>query len=275
MRRLAAALIAGTLLAVPAAFAQSGGTTVPGPGDPCPATYPGDDAKKSSIARWMARGAAVRELPDELPVIAGLAESGLRNMRLPGNRYAGYFSMHLALNDGAYRGFPRRPERQLRWFTDSAVLVRQRAIAEGHEDFGVDPDGYGLWVADIERPAPENRAGYQRYLDDARDLLRSPCRPSGVATDEAPPALRVRAARHQRGAVTLRVRCPAEPCVAGASATPHRRVRRAPAIEVPDKGATLVLSPRTRRSVRLVVTVIAVDEAGNSMRAQRPVRLRP
>ena len=43
---------------------------------PCPAVYPGDDAEKARIARWMARGAADRGLPHELPVMAGLTQSG-------------------------------------------------------------------------------------------------------------------------------------------------------------------------------------------------------
>jgi hypothetical protein len=75
--------------------------------------------------------------------MAGLAESSLRNLRSPGNPFAGFFGMHRALNKGPYRGFARDPELQLRWFTDTAVAVRQRAIAEGDEDFG--------------RPAPRTR----------------------------------------------------------------------------------------------------------------------
>ena len=148
---------------------------MPGPGDPCPAAYPGDDAKQPAIARWMARGAALRDLPQELPVMAGLAESGLRNLRTRGGSYFGFFGMHRSLNTGVYRGFPRDPELQLRWFTDTAILVRQRAIAEGDEDFGTDPSGYGLWIADVERPAPANRDGYQPYLEDADALVTGSC----------------------------------------------------------------------------------------------------
>ena len=66
------------------------------------------------------------------------------------------------------------------------MIVRQREIAEGDEDYGTDSDGYGLWIADVERPAPENRDGYQPYLDDADDLLTESCRPSDhVADDDA------------------------------------------------------------------------------------------
>jgi hypothetical protein len=265
----------GALFAIlaPGASAQTGGTAVPGPGDPCPAAYPGDDAEQSAIARWMARGAALRDLPEELPVMAGLAESGLRNLRHPGGSFFGFFGMHRSLNAGAYRGFPKDPELQLRWFTDTAVLVRQRRMAEGDEDFGVESSGYGVWIADVERPAPENRDGYQPHLDDADALLNGSCSPDGHSPDDQPPVLRTRAARRQRGAVMLRVRCPEEACVAAAGAEPRRRVRAARAVAVGAEPVTLTLAARSARGARLVVTVTAVDESGNASRAQRRVTL--
>src|SRR6186997_3010848 len=117
--------VAVALLAAAPATAQTGGTPVPGPGDPCPATYPGDDAAQKALARWMARAAALRDVPQELPVMAALAESGLRNLNRRGNPFAGFFSMHRTLNKGDYRGFPRNPQLQLDWFLDTAVIVRQ------------------------------------------------------------------------------------------------------------------------------------------------------
>ena len=268
--------VAVCLLCGPAAetaAAQSGGTPVPGPGDPCPAAYPGDDAKQPAIARWMARGAALRDLPQELPVMAGLAESGLRNLRTRGGSHYGFFGMHRSLNTGVYRGFPRDPELQLRWFTDTAILVRQRAIAEGNEDFGTDPSGYGLWIADVERPAPANRDGYQPYLEDADALVTGSCTPAGHASDDQPPALRVRAAPRQRSAIEVKVRCPGEPCMAAAAATPPRRVRASAAVEVGQEVVTLMLPARSRRGARLLVTVTAVDESGNASSASRRVTL--
>jgi hypothetical protein len=256
-----------------AASAQTGGTPVPGPGDPCPAVYPGDDARRTAIARWMARGAALRDLPDKLPVMAGLAESGLRNLRAPRGSYFGFFGMHVSLNSGPYRGFPRDPELQLRWFTDTAVLVRQRAIAEGEEDFGADESGYGRWIADVERPAPENRDGYQPYLDDASALLPRSCRPADHAPDDQPPVLRVKAARRQRDVIAVRVRCPAEPCVAAAQAEPPRRVRPAAAVPVTEGSVELTLAARSRRGARLRLRVTAVDESGNASSAERRVTL--
>jgi len=275
--RPSAALLA-LLVVVPVAAprpasAQSGGAPVPGPGDPCPAAYPGDDAGRTPIARWMARGAALSDLPEELPVMAGLAESGLRNLHTRGNPFAGFFSMHRSLDAGPYRGFRRDPELQLRWFVDTAILVRQRKIAEGDDDFGGDPSGYGLWIADVERPARRNRDGYQAYLDDAEALLTEACRPSDHEPDTQAPTLRVKAARRQRAAVVLSVRCPSEPCVAAAEAEPARRVKRARAVAVEDGAMTLTMAARRGRSTRLAVTVTAVDRSGNATEQRKWVTL--
>ena len=215
----------------------------------------------------------MRDLPQELPVMAGLAESGLRNLRHPGGSFFGFFGMHRSLNAGPYRGFPKNPELQLRWFADTAVAVRQRAIAEGDEDFGEDSEGYGLWIADVERPAPENRDGYQPYYDDAEALLNRSCRPDDHTPDAQAPVLRVRAARRQRDAITLKVRCPMETCVAGAQAEPRRRVTRAAAVTVEEKPLTLTLPARAARGARLVVTITAVDESGNATRVRRRITL--
>jgi hypothetical protein len=274
--RLVSVLVAGLALA-PCAFAQSGGggTPVPGPGDPCPAAYPGDDASQKALARWMARGAALRDLPQELPAIAALAESGLRNLNMRGNPFAGFFSMHRSLSKGPYLGFPKKPDLQLLWFLDTAVYVRQREIAEGDEDYGGDSSGYGIWVADVERPAPHNRDGYQPYLDDVQELLggRS-CLPSSHVADTGPPAVRVKASARQRDSVTLTASCPGEPCVVAAQAEPAKGVRAAAALES-DGGApvTLTLPARTRKSAKLVVTVTAVDASGNATRKEKRVTL--
>jgi hypothetical protein len=270
-------LLAGAialLLCAPSAFAQGGGgTSPPGPGDPCPAVYPGNHAKPEAIALWMARAAALRDVPEQLPVMAALAESGLRNLNARGNPFAGFFSMHRSLNKDPYRGFPKHPELQVRWFLDTAVIVRQREIAEGDEDYAGDPTAFGIWIADVERPARENRDGYQPYLDDAGKLLDKACRPSTYEPDETPPALRVAAAGRQRDVVVVRARCPREPCLVGARAEPSRRVRAAPAVASEGAAITLSLPARARHTVSLVVTVTAVDEAGNATRKRKRIRL--
>jgi hypothetical protein len=268
---LLAAAIA-PLTAAPAR-AQSGGTPVPGPGDPCPAAYPGDDAARKPLARWMARAAALRDVPQELPVMAALAESGMRNLNMKGNPFAGFFSMHRSLSKGAYRGFPRKPELQLLWFLDTAVLVRQRELAEGDDDYGTSSDGYGIWIADVERPAPQNRDGYQPYLDDAGELLTGSCLPEGHTSDSSPPALRISARGRQRDSISVTARCPREACLVGAHADPKRRVRVAPAVASAGDAVELELHARTRRSAKLVVTVTAVDKSGNATRKHKRVTL--
>ena len=97
-RALVCAVAAGVLLAPDPASAQ-GGVTSPDLDDPCPAVYPGDSASLERIARWMARGAIDRGLPRELPVMAGLAESGLRN--LSGADFDGYFGITRASTPGS------------------------------------------------------------------------------------------------------------------------------------------------------------------------------
>jgi hypothetical protein len=266
-------VVVALLAAAAPASAQTGGTPVPGPGDPCPATYPGDDATRKPVVRWMARAASLRDVPEELPVMAGLAESGLRNLNRRGNPFAGFFSMHRSLNKGDYRGFPRNPQLQLNWFLDTAVIVRQREIAEGAEDYGSTSDDYGLWIADVERPAPQNRDGYQPYFDEADELLTESCRPSDHTPDATPPALRVKISGRQRDAIAVSARCPREACVVGAEASPKRRVHVAHAVESDNERVKLTLSARARRSAKLVVTVTAVDVAGNATRKKKRVTL--
>jgi hypothetical protein len=268
---LAAAM--ALLLGAQPAFAQSGGTSPPGPGDPCPAVYPGKGAQRKTVASWMARAAALRDVPEQLPVMAALAESGLRNLNKRGNPFAGFFSMHRSLDKGTYRGFRKDPDLQLRWFLDTAVVVRQRRLAEGDDGYAGDPSAYGLWIADVERPARENRDGYQPYLDDADGLLEKPCRPSSHEPDERPPALRVAAAARQRDIVVITARCPREPCLVGARAEPLRRVRAAPAVASEGAAVTLSLPARSRRSAHLTVTVTAVDESGNATRKRKRITL--
>jgi hypothetical protein len=269
---LLGAAVALFAAAAPAA-AQTGGTPVPGPGDPCPAAYPGDDAAQRALARWMARAAALRDVPQELPVMAALAESGLRNLHRRGNPFAGFFSMHRSLNKGDYLGFPRNPQLQLDWFLDTAVIVRQREIADGAEDYAAGSEGLGLWVADVERPAPQNRAGYQPYLDDADALLTESCRPTSHTPDTGPPALRIKASGRQRNAIVVTARCPREACVVGAQAAPRRRVRAAAVVESDNEAVELTLRARARRSAKLVVTVTAVDASGNATRREKRITL--
>jgi hypothetical protein len=131
--------------------------------------YPGDTAAPVEIAGWMANGAVKAGLPPELPVMAALVESGLRNLPPGDSDSAGYFQMRRAVWDaGAYAGFPTKPQLQLQWFVDQALLFRERRLAAG---LPIDEAHYGEWIADVERPAESLRFRYQLQLDEARALL--------------------------------------------------------------------------------------------------------
>jgi hypothetical protein len=284
VRRLLPMVAVVILLAAPKAAAQSGGMPAPDFSEPCPATYPGDDAEKARIARWMARGAADRGLPHELPVMAGLTESGLQNLR--GRSFAGYFGMSRSLNTGDYRGFPRNPDLQIRWFTDTAMLVRQRRVAEGRPDPADDPAAYGSWIADVERPARQYRSRYQTHLQEARDLIAGKCNPPNTQ-DTAAPRLRVRIATAQQplstGGITLDARCPDNDCLLGVTVEIGDRMRRLSAREPASSGYTtlVVKVPRAvRRALRAghtmsaSVTAIAADNAANTTARERLVTLK-
>jgi cell wall-associated NlpC family hydrolase len=134
------------------------------------AAYPGDNAPRERIAAWMGAAAQKRGLPTELPVMAALTESGLRNLSYGDADSVGFFQMRLSVwNQGAYAGYGDKPERQLDWFLDQAVAVKQQRLGRG---LAVDdPNQFGDWIADVERPAEQYRGRYQTHLADARELL--------------------------------------------------------------------------------------------------------
>jgi hypothetical protein len=269
--------------ATPADAQESGGTPAPDFSEPCPAVYPGDEASKERLARWMARSAADRGIPHELPVMAAIAESGLKNLR--GESYQGFFGMHESLNSGDYRGFPRNPDLQVRWFLDTAALVRQRRVAEGRPDPAKDPASYGSWIADVERPAPENRSGYQPHLDEARALIAGRCAPP-AGDDTTPPRLETRVARVQHplatGGIVIEVRCPDHDCLTGATASIGTRTIHVAAREPAARGFTTLIARvprRSRRDIRAghrptaAITAIAADNSGNTTVRHRLVTL--
>ncbi|HWT25774.1 MAG TPA: WD40 repeat domain-containing protein [Solirubrobacteraceae bacterium] len=136
--------------------------------------YPGDAAPRARIARWMGRKAQAVGLPPELPVVAALVSSGLRNLSGGDRDSVGYFQMRLSIwNFGAYAGFAKRPDLQLRWFTDQAKRVRERDVALGRDPLQR-PECYGSWAADVIIPAERFRARFQRQLGQARGLLGLP-----------------------------------------------------------------------------------------------------
>jgi NlpC/P60 family len=103
--------------------------------------------------------------------MASLVESGMRNLGDGDADSVGYFQMRVGIwNQGDYAGYPERPELQLKWFLDHAEAVKRQRMAAGKSVD--DPESYGEWIADIERPAAQYRGRYQLRLGDARDLLR-------------------------------------------------------------------------------------------------------
>lgn len=232
MRAFRALLLAvAALLALPALA-----------GAACPdrSAYPGDDAAAADIVGWMAYGAAARNVPRELPVMAALVESGLKNLNVGDADAAGYFQMRKAIWDqGAYAGFPTNPPLQLAWFLDQALAIKQKRVAAGDLAFGTVDTGYGEWVADVELPAEQFRGRYQLRLGEARALIGPACTddatppppdelppptagapPSSPAPDVTPPALavaRALGALPLGARLSVSVRCPAEACVVWAT----------------------------------------------------------
>jgi cell wall-associated NlpC family hydrolase len=138
-----------------------------------PADYPGDDAGQEALAKWLAKRAEKAGLPPELPVMAALVESGVRNLNYGDADSVGFFQMRTSIwNQGEYAGYPDNPGLQAKWFIDTALEVKRRRIAAGDAGFGKDPRGWGEWIADVERPAEQYRGRYQLRLAEARRFLR-------------------------------------------------------------------------------------------------------
>ena len=137
-----------------------------------PADYPGDDAGQKELAKWLAKRAEKAGLPPELPVMASLVESGVRNLNFGDADSVGFFQMRVGIwNRGEYAGYPKNPGLQSKWFIDTALAVKRQRIAAGDAGFGKDPRKWGEWIADIERPAEQYRGRYQLRLAEARRLL--------------------------------------------------------------------------------------------------------
>ena len=130
-------------------------------------SYPGDNASQAEMAAWMGSAAQKRGLPPELPVMAGLVESNLRNLNYGDADSVGFFQMRVSIwNQGEYAGYADKPELQLEWFLDKAAALKKQG--QGTDD----PSGYGEWVANVEMPASQYRGRYQLRLEEARNLLK-------------------------------------------------------------------------------------------------------
>ena len=123
--------------------------------------YPGDDASQAELAKWLGKQAEKAGLPAELPVMAALVESNVKNLNYGHADSVGFFQMRVGIwNQGEYAGYPERPELQAKWFIDTALAVKKDRIADGDVDFGKDPSAVGR--VDRRRRAP--RRGVPRPL---------------------------------------------------------------------------------------------------------------
>ena len=79
-----------------------------------PVVYPGDAASQAAVVQWMVSRVRAQGLPDELPVMASLVESGLQNLNFGDRDSVGFFQMRVGIwNSGPYAGFPDDPELQI------------------------------------------------------------------------------------------------------------------------------------------------------------------
>jgi hypothetical protein len=162
---------------------SAAGPVAPEPTDAGP-VYPGDQATPQQIAAWMGARAEKAGLPPELPVMAALTESGLRNLSYGDRDSVGFFQMRVGIWDqGSYAGYPSNPELQVQWFIDHAVAVKGQ-----YPGLTNNPNSWGEWVADVEQPAEQYRYRYQLQLSTAQALLRGADLTSGAAAAPAAPA---------------------------------------------------------------------------------------
>jgi hypothetical protein len=166
---------------------QQAAEATPAPEAPDPTAagpaYPGDQATPQQLAAWMGAHAEKAGLPPELPVMASLTESGLRNLSYGDRDSVGFFQMRVGIwNEGAYAGYPTNPQLQIQWFIDHAVAVKNQ-----YPELANNPNSWGEWVADVEQPAEQYRFRYQLQLSTAQALLRGADLTSGAAAAPAAP----------------------------------------------------------------------------------------
>ncbi len=246
-----------------------------------PVPYPGDNAAAEEIANWMANGAVALKLPGELPVMAALVESGLKNLNHGDADSLGYFQMREQYwNSGDYAGYPTHPELQLKWFTDQAAKVRFQRTTAGKPDPASQPTLYGEWIADIERPAEQYRGRYQLRLAEARALIAKTC-PNLQTGDVTPPRYSARIAKRQHPlrskAIGFQVLCPEEACNVSATASLSLSNRRR-ALKLIN-GETTMLGPGRRKTIKFELSAATRSKikealsAGGSAHARLRVKI--
>ena len=147
--------------------------------------YPGDNAPQEQVAAWMAAQAQARGLPPELPIMASMVESGMKNLHFGDADSVGFYQMRVSIWEKEYPGYQDKPELQVKWFLDQAEAVKKQRLAAGKSVD--DPNQYGDWIADVERPAEQYRGRYALKLGDAQALLKSAPAAAPAAPEAALP----------------------------------------------------------------------------------------
>ena len=205
-----------------------------------------------------ARRRATAACRTSCPVMAAIAESGLRN--LEGDSYQGFFGMHESLNAGDYRGFPRNPDLQVKWFLDTAGLVRQRRVAEGRATPRRTrrPTAAGSPTSSGRRPrtAPATSPTSTRR----RALIAGKCAPTHQRRHDRRPASKRASRRSQRplttGGIVIQVAAPtttawpARPPRSARAPSAWRHTSRRRAASPPSSPASTKNPPRPTRGAQ-------------------------
>ena len=162
----------------------------------------------------MAGQAQKRGLPPQLPLMASLVESGMKNLNFGDADSVGFFQMRVGIwNQGAYAGYPEKPELQVKWFLDQAEAVKRQRLVAGQVDHRPEP------VRRLDRRRRAARRAVPRPLPDQARGGQRPAR-----SRSAPPAA---AAAAPAAAV------PVDPAAAAASAAAVGDAKLPPEILAP------------------------------------------
>ena len=152
-----------------------------------PDAYPGDSAPREQIAAWMAgqareARAAAAAAADGLAGRVGDEEPQLRRRRLASG------SSRCASGSGTRAPTPATPRSPSCRSSGSSIRPR-RSSASGspRASRSTDPNQFGEWIADVERPAAQYRGRYQTKLEEANGLLASRARAAAPPRAVAPP----------------------------------------------------------------------------------------
>ena len=154
-----------------------------------PTRTPATTRRRQQLAAWMGREAEKRGLPKELPVMASLVESGVKNLNFGDADSVGFFQMRVGIwNQGEYAGFPEKPELQVKWFLDQAEAVKKQRIAARPVRHRPEP------VRRLDRRRRAPRRAVPRPLRAAPRRGQRPARPRPATAPAAPAAAAAAAA---------------------------------------------------------------------------------